>query len=77
MKCLCVWVEAVWKITLQAIHTDAVIKTANSQERNIVLDDSFPALNGSEKDLTMRERALPSPSLDLGVSNSWTSTRVG
>ena len=45
------------KATLQTIHTDAVIKAANSQENNAVLDDRTPPVNNTENDLTRKERA--------------------
>ena len=40
------------KRTLQAIHTNTVIRAVNTQERNVVLDDR------PERDLTRKERAI-------------------
>ena len=40
------------KITFHAIHTDAGITAANSQERNVMFDNSSPPINDTEKDLT-------------------------
>ena len=35
------------KATLQAMHTDAVIRASNSLERNAVLDDRPPPMNNT------------------------------
>ena len=40
------------KATLHAIHTDAINKAVNSQEKNVVFDDQQ-----LRKDITMKERA--------------------
>ena len=40
--------------TLQAVHTDAVIKAVKRHERNVVLDGRPPSINNSEKDLTRK-----------------------
>ena len=45
------------KKTLQEIHTDAVIKAANSQKINVVLEVRPPPINDTEKHLTKRECA--------------------
>ena len=45
------------KATLQALHTDAVIKAVKSHDRNIVLDGRPPPISNSEKDLTMEEHS--------------------
>ena len=44
------------KATLQAIHTDAVNLAVNSHIRNVVLDDHYPPINNSERDLARKER---------------------
>ena len=57
------------KAKLQANHTDAVDRAANSQERKIVLDEHPPPINNYEEDLTegkhdhcpMKERILYTP----------------
>ena len=64
------------KITLHAIHNDAVIKAANSQERNVVLDDRPSTIN-AHKGTKLGGNALPSPNSDLDIANSWAITRVG
>ena len=43
------------KATPQAIHTDAVFKAANNQERNTVLDDRPPQINNTEVGLTRKQ----------------------
>ena len=43
--------------TLQAIHSDAVMKAVKDQKNNIVLDGLPHPINDSEKDLTRKERA--------------------
>ena len=43
--------------TLQAIHTDAVIMLSKDQKNYIVLDDLPHPINGSEQNLTRKERA--------------------
>ena len=52
---------------LQAIHTKAVIKVANSQENNVVLDDRPPPANDTEKDLIRNVR--PSLNLDQDIAD--------
>ena len=45
------------KVTLHAIHTDAVNNAVKDQKNNIVLDDLPHPINDSERDLTNKERA--------------------
>ena len=45
------------KVTLQAIHSDAVNKAVKDKKNNIVLDGLPHPINDSEKDLTRKERA--------------------
>ena len=45
------------KLTLQAIHIDAVNKAVNNQKNNIVLDNLPHPINDSEKNLTSKVRA--------------------
>ena len=45
------------KITLQALHTDAVNKAVKSHERNMLLDGRPPPISNSEKYLTRKERS--------------------
>ena len=47
------------KITLHVIHTDAVFKADNSQERYVVLDVRPPPFNKTENGSTMRVHATP------------------
>ena len=48
------------KSAIQAIHTDAVNKDVNSQERNVVFDDCPPTIN-NQKWSYPGKKVLPSP----------------
>ena len=50
-------VEKDRKVTLQALHTDAVNKAVKIHERNVVLDGRPPPINNSEKELTIKEHS--------------------
>ena len=45
------------KVTLQALHTAAVVKAVQCHERNVVLDGRPPPISHSEKELTRKERS--------------------
>ena len=45
------------KATLQALHTDAVVKAVQCHERNVVPDGRPPLISSSEKELTRKERS--------------------
>ena len=51
------------KATLQALHTDAVVKAVQCHERNVVLDGRPPPISNSEKELTRKERSTKIPIL--------------
>ena len=53
------------KVTLQAIHTDAVNKAVNDQKKNIVLDDRIHSINDSGKKASYKSRIKKDASLNV------------
>ena len=69
-------VKNVKNATLQAVHTVAVVKAVQCQERNVVLDGWPPPNSSSEKELTRKDRSNPCSTKIRILVDSWALTRA-